>query len=381
MTQEQIAAEVKSIGDNLTQVLANSAAAKSDAVEAKSVVAELKNKLDSVVTPADLAEFKAAMQTQFDALTTKVKEGKSEAKHLDTALAEKLQNINVAEEMKKGGRLTIDLPEVKTMTLSANLSGDPVATYNQRQAIFPAQAVNFRDYVPTLQSPTGLYITYREATGNANNFAAQLEGSLIQENNYSLTEVKTVNSIISGFSKFSAQMVANLPFMSQTLPRLLARDFFKVENASFFSTVSGAATGSTSTSAGTSVGKIINLISNLKSGDYNPSVVFVSNVQWSTLLVESFTNGYYMGAGSLLINQGGQLSIAGIPIVGCNWVPNNRAFIFDNNYVERVEVNGLSIELSYEDQNNFVTNMVTARIKCYEAVNLMLPNAVVYGTI
>ena len=38
MTNEQIAAEVKSIGDNLTQVLANSANAKTDATEAKSVV-------------------------------------------------------------------------------------------------------------------------------------------------------------------------------------------------------------------------------------------------------------------------------------------------------------------------------------------------------
>jgi len=49
MTQEQIAAEVKSIGDNLTQVLANSANAKSDAMEAKAVAAELKSKLDGVV--------------------------------------------------------------------------------------------------------------------------------------------------------------------------------------------------------------------------------------------------------------------------------------------------------------------------------------------
>ena len=42
MTNEQIAAEVKSIGDNLTQVLANSANAKTDATEAKSVVTKIK---------------------------------------------------------------------------------------------------------------------------------------------------------------------------------------------------------------------------------------------------------------------------------------------------------------------------------------------------
>lgn len=381
MTQEQIAAEVKSIGDNLTQVLANSANAKTDAAEAKSVVAGLQSKLESVATAAELKEFKDAMQSQFDALTTKVKSAQPESKSFSEALSEKLEGVNIEAEMKKNGRLHIAMPEVKTITLASNLSGDPVATYNTRQAIQPSQLVNFRDFVPTVQSPTGLYVTYREAAGNANNIAAQLEGSLKRENDYSLTEVKTVNQFIAGFSKFSRQMLANLPFMSQTLPRLLTRDFFRAENAAFFSAVSGAATGSTTTTATTDLGRIINLIGNLRIGDFSASVVFVSNAQWSILLNESFTNGYYMGAGGLTIGQGGVLNIAGVPIVGCNWVPNDRAFLIDNSFLERVEVNGVNIELSYEDQNNFVTNMVTARIECYEAINLMLPNSAIFATI
>ena len=381
MTQEQIAAEVKSIGDNLTQVLANSANAKTDAAEAKSVVAGLQSKLESVATAAELKEFKDAMQSQFDALTTKVKSGQPEGKSFSEALSEKLEGVNIEAEMRKNGRLHIQLPEVKTITLASNLSGDSVATYNSRQAINPAQLVNFRDFVPTVQSPTGLYVTYREASGNANNIAAQLEGSLKRENDYSLTEVKTVNQFIAGFSKFSRQMLASLPFMSQTLPRLLTRDFFRAENAAFFSTVSAAATGLTTTSASADLGKIIQLIGNLRAGDFSASVVFVSNAQWSLLLNESFTNGYYMGAGGLTIGQSGVLNIAGVPIVGCNWVPNDRAFLIDNSFLERVEVNGVNIELSYEDQNNFVTNMVTARIECYEAINLMLPNSAIFATI
>ena len=382
MTNEQIAAEVKSIGDNLSQVLANSANAKTDAAEAKSVVSDLKAKLESVVSAADLAEFKSVMQSQFDALTVKVKEGQSNSvKTFDQVLVEKLEGRNIEAEMSKNGRIVIEMPEVKTMTLSANLSGDPVATYNQRQAIVPSQLVNFRDYVPTIQSPTGLYVTYREATGNNNNIAAQLEGSLKQENNYSLTEVKTVNNFIAGFSKFSRQMIANLPFMTQTLPRLLTRDFFKAENSSFFATVSAAATGTTTVTASTGLGKIINLIGNHRSLDYTTAVIFVSNTQWSTLLNESFANGYYMGAGGLNLGAKGSLTLAGIPIVGANWIPTNRALLLDGSFIERVEVGGLNITLSYEDQNNFVTNMITARIECYEAINLMLPNAAVYGTI
>lgn len=382
MTNEQIAAEVKSIGDNLTQVLANSANAKTDATEAKSVVNELKAKLESVASAADLAEFKSAMQSQFDALTTKVKAGNPDsAKSFDQVLLEKLEGRNIEKEMKSNGRIVIEMPEVKTMTLSANLSGDSVATYNTRQAINPAQLVNFRDYVPTVQSPTGLYVTYREATGNANNIAAQLEGSLKQENNYSLTEVKTVNEFIAGFSKFSRQMLTSLPFMSQTLPRLLTRDFFKKENTAFFTTVSAAATGVTTTSAATNLGDLIQLIGNQRAADFSPSVIFVSNATYSTLLIESFTNGYYLGAGSLGIGANGALNLVGVPIIGVNWITASRALVLDNSFIERVEVNGLNIELSYEDQNNFVTNMVTARIECYEAINLMLPNSAIFATI
>ena len=382
MTNEQIAAEVKSIGDNLTQVLANSANAKTDAGEAKSVVNELKAKLESVASAADLAEFKSAMQSQFDALTIKVKSGNPDsAKSFDQVLLEKLEGRNIEKEMKSNGRIVIEMPEVKTMTLSANLSGDSVATYNTRQAIQPGQLVNFRDYVPTVQSPTGLYVTYREATGNANNIAAQLEGSLKQENNYSLTEVKTVNEFIAGFSKFSRQMLASLPFMSQTLPRLLTRDFFIKENAAFFTTVSGAATGVTTTSAATNLGDLIQLIGNQRAANFSPSVIFVSNATYSTLLIESFTNGYYLGAGSLGIGANGALNLVGVPIIGVNWITASRALVLDNSFIERVEVNGLNIELSYEDGDNFKTNMVTARIECYEAINLMLPNSAIFATI
>jgi len=116
MTQEQIAAEVKSIGDNLTQVLANSANAKSDAMEAKAVAAELKSKLDGVVSAADLAEFKSAMQAQFDAISTKVAAGKAgESKSFGEALEEKLGSIgDIEREIKRNGRVLIEMPEVKT---------------------------------------------------------------------------------------------------------------------------------------------------------------------------------------------------------------------------------------------------------------------------
>ena len=162
---------------------------------------------------------------------------------------------------------------------------------------------------------------------------------------------------------------------------MLTRDFFKKENAAFFTTVSGAATGDTTTSAATNLGDLIQLIGNQRAANFSPSVIFVSNATYSTLLIESFTNGYYLGAGSLGIGANGALNLVGVPIIGVNWITASRALVLDNSFIERVEVNGLNIELSYEDDKNFQTNMVTARIECYEAINLMLPNSAIYATI
>lgn len=46
---------------------------------------------------------------------------------------------------------------------------------------------------------------------------------------YSYTEVKTVAKYIEGYAKMSKQLMANLPFLQETLPKILLRDFKKSE--------------------------------------------------------------------------------------------------------------------------------------------------------
>jgi len=189
---------------------------------------------------------------------------------MDEVILEKLDGQFDAMEksLKNNGKFRLDLSDVKTMTLSGNLTGDAQASYAPNPAIQPAQSLNFRDLIPTVRSESGLYVYYRENAGLTNNIAAQTEGSNKGENNYSLTEVKVVNDYLAGFSTFSKQMLKSLPFMTQTLPRMLQRDFFKAENAAFFSTVSGAATGSTTTAETDDLLQLIDYIGNQKTANF-----------------------------------------------------------------------------------------------------------------
>lgn len=349
----------------------------------KGLQSDVNAKIEEVKT--SITVVKDEMQKQFDEIVAKqVKAEKKESKNINEAILEKLDGKfgELEASLKsQSGNYRLDLSDIKTMTLAASLTGDPVATYSTRQAIFPAQKVNFRDLVPTVMSSTGLYVQYRENAGGVNNIAVQTEGADKGENDYALTEIKNVTEYIAGFSTFSKQMLKSLPFISQTLPRLLQRDFFKKENTIFFTAVSGAATGSTVTAETNDLKQLVDYIGNQKAANFNASYVLVSENQMGKLLKATIDAGYYAGSGSVVVSPVGGMTIWGVPVISASWVTNDKALVIDQDYIERVETESLAIEFSYENGTNFQKNLVTARIECMEAINLMLPSSAIYAAI
>ena len=341
-------------------------------LEAKSIeLNEVKGQITNIVDRAN----------QLEADLQKSKAAKVETKSIGEQLKEAVDNdfVSLEKALKsQSGSFTMNLKTVGNMLLSSNLTGDSVVTYNQRQAILPAQAINFRDLMPSVSSATGTYVTYRE-TGSEGSISAQTEGNSKSQIDYDLTEVKTVNSYIAGYATFSKQMMKSLPFIENTLTRMMLRDFFKAENASFFSTVSGAATGVTTVTATNDVEELIQLIGNQKAANFNASYALVSPAQMGRLLIATFGKGYYASAGAVVVNGAGALTIWGVPVIEASWVTDDKVLIIDRDFLERVEVEGLNVTFSYENSDNFIKNLVTARVECYEAVNLMLPASAIFA--
>jgi hypothetical protein len=207
MENQEIVVEVKKMTDLIGNI-------KKDA-EAKSaeLTASLEAKLAEYKTASEtksgeeLKQIQKEMQDQYDAfVTAKSKAAPKEVKAVDTAFAEKLAEYDFKQEGVDGGfsnelrnkkSIRIELPEVKNIIMASelkamglnNLSGDPIASYGQRQAILPSQKVNFRDLVPKLDTETGLYVFYQE-TATGNNIAKQSPGSTKGENTYAFSEVK-----------------------------------------------------------------------------------------------------------------------------------------------------------------------------------------------
>lgn len=374
---KSIEASVKSATESVEKMKAANEAAIADV---KTQVAEVKA---AVVTMDEAAKKNQAALDQMIAekaaktVNNKTKSfGDAFSEQIAEAFDSKQAEINEFQR-NKNAKLTIDLKAVGTMTTSANLSGDGVATYNSRQGLVPAQKINMRDLIPTAVSPTGLYVTYRE-TGTEGSIGIQTEGNAKSQIDYDLTEVKVVSDYIAGFARFSKQMMFQLPFLQNTLQRMLLRDFYKKENSTFFSAVSSAATGSTTTSASVDAEQLVDWIANQLDANFEASFALVSYAQWADLLKTKPAD--YSVPGGVIIDPNGNIRIAGVPVIGASWVTNDKALIVDASYLERVETEGLRVEFSYEDSDNFQRNLVTARVECFEDINIMRTDALIYGS-
>ena len=365
------------------------------AEQLKAAVAELDAKISSL-TNNDSAEAVKAITEEFntlkadqvsllkgfDLLQTRVKTSKKDSTMENNTFSEVFaaglkDNASALETLKKGQSVKIDMKEVKDMSLIGNLTGDGTASYSARQAVLPAQKINFRDLVPTTVSPTGLYVQYRE-TGATGTIAKQTEGDPKALVDYDFTEIKVVENYIAGVSRFTKQMAKQLPYMQGTLPRIMTRDFYKAENSSFFTTVSTGATGVVTTTGTNIVEIIMDLIANQNAANFSASFAIVHPTTLAAINKVLLTNGYYPGAAGISSVANGSLSISGTPVIAASWAVAGNVLIIDADYCERVETEGLNVQFAMEDGDNFVTNKITARIECQEEINLMLPASAIY---
>jgi hypothetical protein len=375
MSQE-ILDSVKSLGASIDTIKAQAAKAGLDATEAAKVASEMKSKLDGMqfATPEDVKAASDTMQAQLDKFFTEGKKAKpAEKKSLSEGIIQALDGRmdEFETSLKKHGNFNLELKDIA-------LTGDPVASYNSKQYILPGAPLNLRDLIPTLYSPTGLYVSYKE-TATTNNVAVQTEGASKGANSYALSEVKTVTEYIAGTSTFSKQLSKNLPWLSGTLPRLLERDFFFAENAKGYAVFIAAATGTTTTAETNDIKQLVDYIANQKTARFNASFIAVSNVSMAALLKATIDAGYYAGNGSVVVSPNGGLTIWGVPVIAVDWVLTDKVIVVDNAYFERVEAESMNIQFSYEEGNNFTKNLVTARVECMEAFNLMLPTSGIYA--
>jgi hypothetical protein len=293
-----------------------------------------------------------------------------------TEFAKKEAEIN-AFKTDRHAKLSFEL-KVGTMVI-ANVTGDTVASYNNRQGLVPNQKINIRDIIPTTPSPTGMFVTYRE-TGTSGAIGVQTEGQSKSAIDYSFTEIKTVSHYIAGVVDFTKQLMYALPWLQSTLPRMLLRDFYKKENDYFYSAIQTAATGDAATTgAANTAEQAIQLIANQRTANFNSSLIMADWHTWAQIMATSKGTAYGV-PGSVTIDANGNVRMAGVPIIGASFADPGAMTLWDNDELERVETETLSVTFSFENEDNFKKNKVTAKVECFEELNVLRPDAIIDTT-
>lgn len=276
---------------------------------------------------------------------------------------------------------SLDTKAVGNMTGSNNLTGQGFVNMNNRQVILPAQKVNARDLVPTVRSETGTYVTFRESAGEGSISRQTAQGATKTQIDFDFARVEVVSEYIAGFTRYAKQLMRQLPFLQNTLPRLLQREFYKVENRRFWDIIATAyaAGGPAATSTETvDILEIMDTITQLWDSDYEASYGLLRYTALNRVNKWLLQNGAYAGAGGVISSADGAIRVNGTPILPVTFIPSFDKFLtFDRDYVERIEVESLAIEFFEQDDDNVQKNLITARIECMEEFNAMQPAAII----
>lgn len=374
--------ELKSALDGLAEKLEGKSNAQIEkaleSFEAKHKEA-IENEVKSVYE-AEISELKEQLKaTQDHANKLDVKLQKkstgSEAKSFNGVFAEEVKsNFDSIKQVRKGQGFKM---EIKDMTLGGNLTGDQPRDYQSRVASIPMQKVNFADLVGLIPIEGGTYTIPRETapTGSA---ATQTEGAAKAAIDYNITMVDVNTDFIAGLAVYSKKMANNLPFLTSWVPTALQRDYYKAENSAFYTELSGLATASTLTE-GNIVERIFSEMATLEALDYTPNGVVVNPADYNKILVtRPGTDNPYSLPGAVTF-QNGVLAINGLPVYKASWIPADRYIIGDWSFADKVVTEGLGVEFSSEDSDNFRKNNITARAEAQVALAVQRPDAFIFG--
>jgi HK97 family phage major capsid protein len=331
----------------------------------------------------ELRDLSDAQQKHLDNLDVRIKGGvasiDSKADPLVELITKNHEEIGLVAKRKT---VYLETKTVGNMTLSASLTGDQPRTFADKVATLPNQILNFHELIGTINIGNGTYTfprrTTSEPTGALN--TVQTEGSDKNQVDYDLSMIDVNTDFIAGFCVYSKKMANNLPFLESFLPGELRRSYFDGENYIFNALLTSGATASTQVITGKNkIEMLLNEIATLEGTNYDVNTIVVTPADyWSILAIEKSTGAGY-GLPGIVTLDGGTLRINGIALRRANWVTANKYFVGDFSTMKKVVTEGLSLQFSTEDEDNFRKNNITARIEAQVGLAIHRPDAIIKG--
>lgn len=371
---EEIVKGLKSDFDTFkTAALEQIKAARSGSVE------DAKKEMDLAVARVEklISDQEKSITQRVDEIEIKLKkQGDQPEGSLSFAgeLVKSLKDFDIEQNLGKKS-IKISTKAVGNMTTANNLTGSPVIGYDGTPKLVPAQKLNFRDLVRTVNNTTGTWAVYRETGAEGSISAQSAQGASKPQKDYDFTQILLSEETIAGYTRFAKQMARNLPWLEANLPVMLMRDFYKVENLTFYADLVANSTASTATET-EEIEKLIVDIGELEATDYAANGIVMNPRDWANIAITK-PSDYSLPAVVAFIN--GVLVVNGVPVYKASWMPEDKYFVGDWSFIDRVQGEALSIGFYEQDSDNVQRNLITARIECSELLAIHRTEAFIFG--
>ena len=341
---------------------------------------------------------KTAAEARNEVLEAKAAFGKLQAKEsakVATSYGEHIMNIQneigsaiekgwndiktAARGNGKGFSYEMDIKAVTNMTIGTNLTGSVYVSYVDNAFMRAYVNPHLRSVFNIIPVSTGSVSFPRGNTPVGDgSFGKQTEGNAKTQVDYNVTVVNTALQFIAGYAKVSRQMIDDLPFLQAYLQQSLIEDFQRAEDTFYLNAIASSATAGVSSGANTAE-KFIDYLAQLGAANWTANLALITHAGWAGLLKTKPAD--YSVPGGMVIDNNGNVRIAGIPIIPHSLVTANRMYVMDTSKYAIAQQSGLNVRSTEFDQDDFIKNLITFRCEARCELLQFQPTAAIYGAI
>ena len=374
MNLEEVKGAFDGIKTEVKEAFDSAKAESNEAIESvKSEIAVLKDELD---------KFQAKSNSKMN---------NTEVKGFNGALAAEIEKNadalgRFARKESKSFGFEMDT-KTTTMTESANLTGSIPREYANQVYSFPQRKVHVRSLLPIGSISQGLF-TFPKETGETGTVGVQTEGSAKNFVDMSLTMTDAPARYIAGYLQISRQMLEDIPAMTSFLQARLLERYLIAEDAQLLNgsgsgvNLTGLTVAATAASGSSTVDveQLVDACAQVASADYNATGILVNPLDWASILKTKTASGPYSVPGSIVIDNNGQINIAGIPVYQSTAIAVDKFLVGDWNMGAQImQHTGIGVQFSEFDADNFQKNLITVRVEARIAFPIYYGGAFVYG--
>ncbi|AGO48418.1 phage major capsid protein [Cellulophaga phage phi10:1] len=378
-TSVEVKEAVESFAVKMNESVSNEVKAVKDAFELELKAIKEEAVLEATKAADKLKEVNDYVEKLDVKMQSKQKEVK-ESKSFDVSLKETLaENFEKISTVRKGNSAEIRMKAVGNMTLS-NLTGDEPRVYSNTVVAVPSPKVNFSDLIGAPIMIDGGTYTFPREGASEGAIATQTEGSAKSQIDYDISMIDVTTDFLAGYSRYSKKMANNLPFLESFLPSALRRDYIKAENTKFNTALAAGALASTQVITGKNkIEMLMNEVARLEALDNDVTTIVVTIADWWSIQATEKSTGAGYGLPGVVTYTNGTLYLNGIPVYKASWMAANKYYVGDFSRVKKIVTEGLSLEFSNEDADNFTKNNITARIEAQIGLAIERTTAVILG--